>query len=113
VSTEAEREAFEAWFDAWRLEDCPYDPTEPQRRARWGTYFRNCTWEAWQARASLASAPAQGVEAALKAARQFIRNGVEFGYIRMPDPDTSDSALATLPMIEDALAALSQGEQKK
>lgn len=27
--------------------------------------------------------------------RQFILNGVEFGYIRLPDEDTSDSAKAT------------------
>ncbi|MDR6708166.1 hypothetical protein J2X73_002537 [Novosphingobium sp. 1748] len=41
---------------------------------------------------------------ALRAARQFIRNGVEFGYISMPDPETPDSAHDTLPMIEAALS---------
>jgi hypothetical protein len=41
---------------------------------------------------------------ALKAARQFIRNGVEFGYIVMPDSDTPDTAHNTLPMIEAALS---------
>lgn len=41
---------------------------------------------------------------ALKAARQFIRNGIEFGYIRMPDADTPDSAHGTLPLIDAALA---------
>lgn len=43
---------------------------------------------------------------ALEAARRFIRNGVEFGYIRMPDADTPDPAHRTLPAIESALAAL-------
>lgn len=45
--------------------------------------------------------------AALKAARQFIVNGIEFGYIRMPDADTPDTAHDTLPTIEAAIAALS------
>lgn len=43
-----------------------------------------------------------GLVAALRAARQFIRNGCEFGYIRMPE--RPDSALDTLPLIEAALA---------
>ena len=41
---------------------------------------------------------------ALKASRQFIRNGIEYGYILMPDRDTPDSAHDTLPMIDAALA---------
>lgn len=40
---------------------------------------------------------------ALLAARQFIRNGIEFGYITMPDPETPDPAHDTLPMIEKVL----------
>jgi hypothetical protein len=51
------------------------------------------------------AAEVEKMRAALQAARQFIRNGVEFGFIRMPDPDTPDSAHDTLPMIESALAA--------
>lgn len=43
---------------------------------------------------------------ALENSRQFIVNGVEFGYIRMPDRDTPDSAHETLPEIEAAIAAL-------
>ncbi len=41
---------------------------------------------------------------ALRAARQFIGNGIEFGYIRLPDKP--DPALDTLPMIEAALAKM-------
>ena len=41
---------------------------------------------------------------ALKAARQFIKNGIEFGYILMPDKNTPDTAHKTLPQIEAALA---------
>lgn len=44
--------------------------------------------------------------AALKAARQFIVNGVELGFIRMPDAETPDPAHETLPMIERAIAEL-------
>ena len=48
---------------------------------------------------------------ALKAAQRFIRNGIEMGYIRMPDADTPDPAHKTLPMIEAALAALDSAQQ--
>lgn len=41
---------------------------------------------------------------ALKAAKQFVENGIEMGYIRMPDPSTLDAAHDTLPTIIDALA---------
>jgi len=50
---------------------------------------------------------------ALEAAQQFIRNGVELGYIRMPNHP--DPALETLPKIEAALKALTTsapGEQQ-
>jgi hypothetical protein len=43
---------------------------------------------------------------ALRAADQFIRNGIELGYIRMPDPDTPDSAHDTPKIVADALAEL-------
>ncbi len=49
-------------------------------------------------------AAAPDLYAALKAARQFIVNGIEFGFIRMPDADTPDSAHKTLPAIDAALA---------
>lgn len=45
--------------------------------------------------------------AALESARRFIRNGVEFGYIRMPDADTPDPAHRTPGLIEAAIRALS------
>ena len=41
---------------------------------------------------------------ALERARQFIRNGIELGFIRMPDADTDDPAHETLPKIEAALS---------
>lgn len=47
---------------------------------------------------------------ALKKAREFIRNGVELGFIRMPDASTTDPAHDTLPAIEAALAKASNGE---
>ncbi len=42
--------------------------------------------------------------AALRRAEQFIANGVELGFIRMPDPSTPDSAHETLPAIRVAIA---------
>ena len=46
------------------------------------------------------------IRQALEAAEQFIVNGVELGYIRMPDAGTPDSAHQTLPMIRQAQATL-------
>lgn len=48
--------------------------------------------------------------AALKHARMFIVNGVDLGYIRMPDADTPDQAHDTLPIIDAALAKLEQNK---
>ena len=42
---------------------------------------------------------------ALKSAEQFIENGVEYGYITMPDPETPDKAHKMLPEIKAALSA--------
>ena len=42
------------------------------------------------------------LEAALRGAEMFIENGVEYGYIAMPDD--GDRALDTLPTIKKALA---------
>lgn len=55
---------------------------------------------------ALSTRPQVDVElvAALKAARQFIENGVALGFIRMPDATTPDPAHNTLPMICAALA---------
>lgn len=41
---------------------------------------------------------------ALKRVRQFIENGVDLGFIRMPDRSTPDSAHDTLPAIRAAIA---------
>lgn len=46
------------------------------------------------------------LQKALEAAERFISNGIEFGYITMPDPETQDPAHETLPMIRMALARL-------
>jgi hypothetical protein len=43
---------------------------------------------------------------ALNSAKRFIANGVEFGYIRMPDEDCPDPAKLTPKLIDDALAVL-------
>lgn len=42
--------------------------------------------------------------AALKKAEQFVANGVEFGFIRMPYASTPDPAHDTLPAIRAAIA---------
>ncbi|WP_405126733.1 hypothetical protein [Ralstonia pseudosolanacearum] len=50
---------------------------------------------------------------ALNAARRFIRNGVELGYIKMPDAGLPDPAHNTLPLIERAIAVLSRAPAAK
>ena len=47
---------------------------------------------------------------AQRKAEQFIVNGCELGFIRMPDADTPDSAHDTLPASGAALAAPDVGE---
>lgn len=42
--------------------------------------------------------------AALELAEKFVTNGVDLGFIRMPDASTPDSAHGTLPAIRAAIA---------
>lgn len=46
-----------------------------------------------------------GLVEALEHARLFIVNGIDLGFIQMPEADTPDPAHETLPMIDAALAA--------
>lgn len=48
---------------------------------------------------------------ALKAASVFIKNGIELGFIRMPDKDIPDPAHLVPGMIETALAKAEGGEE--
>lgn len=50
---------------------------------------------------------------ALEAAQRFIRNGIELGYIRMPDADTPDPAHRTPDLIDAAIRALKQPQADK
>ena len=49
-------------------------------------------------------AAAEEMYEALKRAEQFITNGIELGYIRMPDKDCPDPAHETPDIIKAALA---------
>ena len=55
-------------------------------------------------------AAAPDLAEALERAEQFIINGTELGYIRMPDEGSRDPALDTLPAIQAALAK-ARGDQ--
>ena len=61
----------------------------------------------WPTTPGLSARPSEvhRLREALEHARLFIRNGINLGYIRMPDADTPDPAHETLPMIDAALAA--------
>jgi len=58
---------------------------------------------AWESIALIKSQHEQ-MRKALAVADQFITNGIELGYIRMPDPDSNDSALLTPGIVRAALA---------
>lgn len=57
-----------------------------------------------QAFATPPAHPDAALVEALEHARQFIRNGVDLGFIRMPDADAPDPAHETLPRIDAALS---------
>jgi len=52
-----------------------------------------------------------GLREGLKRADLFITNGIEFGYIRLPDADSGDSALETPSIIKQVLASPDPGEK--
>ncbi|WP_176322498.1 hypothetical protein [Burkholderia vietnamiensis] len=81
-------------------------------------------WEKWhelrdQMRAILAASPVEQHEAApadvlraLRAAKQFIANGVALGFIRMPDSDCPDPAHETPRLIDAAIASLEAAQHE-
>lgn len=71
-----------------------------------GDYNDPDTWPTMEANARLIAA-APDMLAALEKAEQFIANGVELGFIRMPDASTPDPAHDTLPAIRAAIAKAS------
>ena len=56
-------------------------------------------WEMHKQNAKLIAAAPELLNACKKAL-EFIQNGVEFGYIRLPDEGSTDSALLVKPMLE-------------
>jgi hypothetical protein len=56
---------------------------------------------------------APSIKEALEHARMFIENGVELGYIKMPDADTPDPAHETLGKIKAALATLQPSGERR
>ena len=69
---------------------------------------RRISWKEAETNArAIAEVPA--MVAALRGAKQFIENGIEFGFIRMPDADTPDAAHDTLPTINAILSRIDGG----
>jgi hypothetical protein len=120
----------DVWVDAWglhtlaaevaRLHGLPFPVTAPRPAAPGEGEGLNTeptdglrrVYQAYLDNQALLKEPVQtrgGEEVerlreALKAAEQFIANGIEMGFIRMPDDGTPDPAHNTLPMIRAALA---------
>lgn len=105
VSVPDERAAFEKWGETLFYTAC-FERHESDEYAGRGLQG---AWLGWQARAMLAAAPAapaaDALVEALEHARLFIVNGIDLGFIQMPEAGTPDPAHETLPMIEAALAA--------
>lgn len=95
------------WRMAWRA-------SRATRTPRWPPRISAPRLPGWQAPQASEAVRDQAL-AALQSAQRFIRNGVEFGYIRMPDADTPDPAHRTPGLIEAAIRALSAqpGAQKR
>lgn len=56
----------------------------------------------------VARARLEALEELLRLARQFVINGIEQGYITMPDPETPDPAHDLIPLIDAVLAGSKQ-----
>lgn len=79
--------------------------TPPPAPFKWYVECKECGEKtAATAAAQPAHPDASVLVEALEHARQFIRNGIDLGFIRMPDADTDDPAHKTLPKIDAALS---------
>ncbi|CCM77087.1 hypothetical protein [Rhizobium mesoamericanum] len=63
---------------------------------------------AWES-ISLVQSQNEQMRKALEKADQFITNGIDLGYIRMPDPNSGDTALLTPDIVRAALRETKEG----
>lgn len=85
------------------------DDQPPGSQAQSDLYAAATIWRkhiAHRAAPQASEAVRTQVLAALESAQRFIRNGIEFGYIRMPDADTPDPAHRTPSLIDAAIRSL-------
>ena len=81
------REQFEAWAEK--------NGHDIYRSGIDGAYYFQSTqwsWDIWQAATSALEGKCAALAAESEERRQFILNGVEMGFIRLPDEDTKDPA---------------------
>jgi hypothetical protein len=69
-----------------------------------------CVIAVWRGRTQQAEAQRDALLEALKLADQFITNGMELGFIRMPDAATPDLAHETPGIARAAIAAVEEGK---
>jgi hypothetical protein len=108
------RAEFEAWFsDAGESPNAIARDMKGDYRLMQASY----AWTVWQAATLAAQArTAEVVERAVEAmqsAQRFIKNGVEFGYVRMPDVDCPDPAHKTPELLRASITELQQHLGKK
>ncbi|OMG85426.1 hypothetical protein [Achromobacter xylosoxidans] len=91
------------------------DDQPPGSQAQSDLYAAATIWRkhiAHRAAPQASEAVRTQVLAALESAQRFIRNGIEFGYIRMPDADTPDPAHRTPGLIDAAIRSLKSQADK-
>ncbi|WP_238892033.1 hypothetical protein [Achromobacter insuavis] len=91
------------------------DDQPPGSQAQSDLYAAATIWRkhiAHRAAPQASEAVRTQVLAALESAQRFIRNGIEFGYIRMPDADTPDPAHRTPSLIDAAIRSLKSQADK-
>lgn len=84
-----------------------YTHADPGEVERLRDALDECDGERWKLRTERNTLRAQLAkrDALLRLARQFVVNGVDLGYIHMPDADTPDPAHDLVPKIDATLSA--------
>ncbi|WDG52447.1 hypothetical protein [Pseudomonas chlororaphis] len=102
---EAETSDGRTWAEDWPWPDCECG-RQPVQYVLGETFNRvKAERDALQERLTKTDQWVDGLEGLLRLARQFVVNGIELGYIQMPDLDTPDPALELVPKIDAALSA--------
>ncbi|WP_447775186.1 hypothetical protein [Pseudomonas chlororaphis] len=100
---EAETDDGRTWAEDWPWPDCECGH-QPVQYVLGETFNRvKAEREALQADLDAKDQRVDELEGLLRLARQFVVNGIDLGYIQMPDTDTPDPAHDLVPKIDAVL----------